>query len=142
MQYVTIKHFKRRGIGGEFNIHYGEILELRDDGLLYYKDCAVCAARSAAAHKYFACDYDGKGFYRGKLSGAIIERLEPKNFDSPQERDEFWKKIWKDKLTQKYRRPEHLDYWLWNDDFFNAPIEDLEYIAELVGVKKGLLENV
>lgn len=85
MQYVTIKHFKRRGIGGEFNIHYGEILELRDE-VLYYKDRAVCAAKSAAAHKYFACDYDGRGFYREKLSDAIVERLEPKNFDSPQER--------------------------------------------------------
>ena len=95
MQYVTIKHFKRRGIGGEFNIHYGEILELRDE-VLYYKDRAVCAA----AHKYFACNYDGKGFYRGKLSSAIVERLEPKNFDSPQECDEFWKKIWKNDLTQ------------------------------------------
>ena len=138
MQYVTIKHFKRRGIGDEFNIHYGEFLELRDDGLLYYKGKAVCVAKSAAAHEYFACDYDGKGIYRGKISHAIIERLEPKNFDSPQERDDFWKKIWKNDLTQKYRRPEHLDYWLWNDDFFNATIEDLEYIAELVGVKKGL----
>ena len=134
MQYVTIKHFKRRGIGGEFNIHYGEILELRDD-VLYYKNRAVCAAKSAAAHEYFACDYDGKGIYRGKLSDAIVERLEPKNFDSPQERDEFWKKIWKNDLTQKYRRPEHLDYWLWNDDFFDATIEDLKYIAELVGAK-------
>ena len=138
MQYVTIKHFKRRGIGGEFNIHYGEFLELRDDGLLYYKSKAVCVAKSAAAHEYFACDYDGRGLERGKISHAIIERLEPKNFDSPQERDDFWKKIWKNDLTQKYRRPEHLDYWLWNDDFFNATIEDLEYIAELVGVKKGL----
>ena len=41
-------------------------------------------------------------------------------------------------LAQKYRRSEHVNYWLWNDDFYNAPIEDLEYIAELVGVKKGL----
>jgi len=32
-------------------------------------------------------------FLCGKISHAIIERLEQKNFDSPQERDEFWKKI-------------------------------------------------
>ena len=134
MQYVTIKHFKRRGIGGEFNIHYGEIVERRENSL-YQGERKICVARSAAAHEYFACDYDGKGFERGKISHAIIERLEQKNFNSPQERDEFWKKIWKDNLTQKYRRPDHLDFWLWNDDFFNAPIEDLKYIAELVGVK-------
>jgi len=79
-------------------------------------------AKSAAAHEYFACDYDGKGFERGKISHAIIERLEQKNFNSPQERDEFWKKMWKDNLTQKYRRPDHLDFWLWNDDFFISEI--------------------
>ena len=78
MQYVTIKHFKRRGIGGEFNIHYGEILELREDGLLYYKNRAVCAAKSAAAHKYFACDYDGKGFYRGNYPTRLLKDLSRK----------------------------------------------------------------
>lgn len=25
------------------------------------------------------------------------------------------------------------DYWLWNHEFYNAPIEDLRYIAKLVG---------
>ena len=136
MQYVTIKHFKRNCISGKANIHYGEILERRDDNFLYYNGKKICAAKSLAAHKYFACNFDGKGLERGKISHAIINRLEPKNFDSPQERDEFWKKIWKDNLTQKYRRHEHETTWLWSDDFFNAPIEDLKYIAELIGVKE------
>ena len=135
MQYITIKRFKRRGIGGQFNIPYGTQLELQDDGKLYYKDLPVCVAKSAASHEHFARDDDGDGRERGKLSHAIIHALEPNKFDSPQERDEAWKVIWNDPLANNYRRKEHIDYWLWSDDFFNAPIDDLKYIATLAGVK-------
>ena len=138
MKYISIKRFRRNGIGGYFNIPYGEYLEKRDDGFLYYADKKICVARSAAAHKYFARDDDGKGLERGKLSHAIVDRLAPQQFDSRQERNEYWQVVWNDTLAQKYRRPEHSDYWLWNDDFYNAPIEDLKYIAALVYVKKGL----
>lgn len=142
MKYITIKRFKRNGISGYANIPYGKSVEKCEDGILYYGENKICVARSAAAHEYFARDDDGKGFERGKLSHAIIDRLAPRQFDSMQERNEYWQAIWNDRLAQKYRRPEHLDYWLWNDDFFNAPIEDLKYIAALAGLKKGLLENV
>ena len=138
MKYITLKRFKRNGIGGHFNIPYGKYLEKRDDGVLYYDNSKVCLAKSAAAHEYFVCDDDGKGLERGKLSHAIVDRLAPRQFDSMQERNEYWQVVWNDSLAQKYRRSEHVNYWLWNDDFYNAPIEDLEYIAELVGVKKGL----
>ena len=106
MQYITIKRFKRRGIGGQFNIPYGTPLELHDDGKLYYKDLPVCVAKSAASHEHFARDNDGDGRERGKLSHAIIHALEPNKFDSPQERDEFWKLIWNDPLANNYRRKE------------------------------------
>ena len=46
-----------------------------------------------------------------------------------------WNKVWSDKLCQKYKRPEHEDYWIWSFDFYNAPVEDLRYIAGLVGAK-------
>lgn len=26
-------------------------------------------------------------------------------------------------------------YWLWNDAFYNAPLEDLRHIAKLIGLK-------
>ncbi len=45
-----------------------------------------------------------------------------------------WQKIWEDKSLHKYKRHEHADMWLWNRDFYNAPIEDLEYIARLTGL--------
>ena len=134
MEYVTIKRFKRNGIGGHFNIPYGAVLHL-DNDKLYYAGRPVCFAKSAASHEYFACNFDGNGFERGKLSHAIIKRLAPFNFDTPKQRNDFWQVIWNDSLTHKYRRKDHVDTWLWSDDFFNAPIDDLKYIAELVGLK-------
>lgn len=32
----------------------------------------------------------------------------------------------------KYKRKDHEDFWLWNHDFYNASIEDLEYIKSLI----------
>jgi len=135
MNYVTLKRFKRLGIDGHFNIPYGTAVENRD-GVLYHGEKKICVARSAAAHEYFARDDDGKGLERGELSHAIIERLN--NFKTREERNEFWEKtVWADETAKKYRKPEHQSHWLWNDDFYNAPIEDLKKIAESVGVEKG-----
>ena len=41
--------------------------------------------------------------------------------------------VWADPLCQKYKRPEHEDFWIWNHDFYDAPVEDLWHIAALVG---------
>ena len=43
--------------------------------------------------------------------------------------------MWADPLCQKYKRPEHEDFWIWNHDFYDAPVEDLRHIAALVGAK-------
>lgn len=130
MEYITAKRFKRNGIGGHFNIPYGTKLEKRD-GLLWLGDRVVCKSRSAAAHQYFARNDDGNGLERRKLSRAIIDTLGGLTTKP----DDRWKHIFEDELAKKYRRTEHADFWLWNDDFFNAPIDDLKYLAALAGVK-------
>lgn len=129
MKYITTKRFRRAGIDGQFNIPYGTELESRD-GVLWHDGKAICISRSAAAHEYFARNDDGNGLERGKLSHAIIKTLGGFGGDSDR-----WQIIYDDELAQKYRRADHQDYWLWSDDFFNAPIEDLKYLAALVGVK-------
>lgn len=45
---------------------------------------------------------------------------------------ERWGRVWEDPLCRKYKRPEHEDFWIWNYDFYNAPVEDLRYILKLV----------
>lgn len=137
MKYITIKRFRRDVGGVHFNIPWGAELEKREDGILYHEGKPVAVAKSFASHQHFARNDDRKGQERGKLSHAIIEALEPQDGETRADRDKRWEPIWKDPLAQRYRKLEHLDYWLWHDDFFNAPVEDLEHIATLAGVGKG-----
>ena len=58
--------------------------------------------------------------------------------ETPEQRDKRWNKIWNDPRCQPYRKDAQADHWLWNDAFYNfAPIEDLKYIADLVGAMEG-----
>lgn len=84
---------------------------------------------SQNAYDYFSRDDDSHGKLRGKLVTSIKAKLEKRDAGYQAR----WNKVWGDALCQKYRRPEHEDWWLWNYDFFNAPIPDLRYIAGLVG---------
>ena len=138
MEYVTIKRFKREGIGGRFNIPYGATLT-EGGGTLYYKGAAVAIAASAAGHKHFARNADGFGLLRGKLTRAIVDALRPRKGETPEQRDRRWDPIWADPRCQPYRKETQADHWLWNDAFYNlAPIEDLTHIAALAGAGKGL----
>ena len=46
-----------------------------------------------------------------------------------------WDKIWSDPVSQKHKRSDHDDYWLWNHEFFEAEIADLYHIAAIIGAK-------
>ena len=96
-----------------------------------YKDLPLCTVTSKNAYVYFPINDDGRGFGRGGLVDAIKTRLEKRD-GSYQAR---WDKVWAAPVCQRYRRPNHEDHWLWNHDFYNAPVEDLQSIARLVGAK-------
>ena len=132
MKYVTFKRFRRNGMNGvHFNIPWGTVLEKHEDGILYFGESPVAVARSYAAHQHFCRDDDGRGQERGRLTQAIIKALGGNTREETPE----WEAVFADALCQTYRRKEHEDYWLWDDSFFQAPMEDLEHIAALVGVK-------
>ena len=128
MNYVCFKRFKDNAICGKVNIPYGSILE-NDDGLLKFKGKPICFARSQNAHDYFAVNDDGKGLERGKLTSEIIKLLNNRKDGKYQNR---WDRIWGDLSLLKYKRPEHPDHWLWNFDFFNASIEELNRIKSMI----------
>ena len=130
MQYIAHKRFKQLGISGKFNIPAMSLCEERD-GMIYYNDAAVCYKRSENGHEFFARDDDGQGMRRGELTQLIQKTLSVRD-EHYQPR---WSKIWEDDRCLKYQRPEHPSHWLWNHDFFEAPIEDLVYIAELIDLK-------
>lgn len=119
------------GLEGPVNLPYGTSL-VEEDGILRWKGMQVCAAGSQHALDYFVPDRDGKGRERGELVNAIIARL-AKRDGGYQER---WDKVWNDPLCGQYRRGEHEDHWLWSESFYAAAVEDLRYIARLVGAGK------
>ena len=142
MKYITIKRFHRIGMTGETsNIPYGTEVTCEDNIIHSPEGKPICVATSAAAHEYFAINEDNNGLERGKLTQAIIDRLSPKYFETREERDKYWERIWNDELANKYRKQEHETTWLWNTNFYNAGLEDLKYLANLAGCK-GVESNV
>jgi hypothetical protein len=103
--------------------------------MITYDNKPVCVLTSQNAHEYFARNDDEQGVFRGKLTSAIVAKLSKRDG----EHQKRWDKVWEDTRCHKYKRPEHADHWLWNHDFFNAPIEDLVYIANLIGIKETSL---
>ena len=122
--YIVNKRFKSKCLSGEINLPYGTRCEC-EDNLITYKGRPICYATSQNAYDYFSSDDDGNGTKRGDLINAIRTAL-AKADDKHQAR---WDKIWDDEDNLgKYRRQDNPDHWLWNFDFYNAPIEDLQYI--------------
>ncbi|MDE7243135.1 MAG: isoaspartyl peptidase [Oscillospiraceae bacterium] len=136
--YVARRRAKFKGCNGQrVNIPYGSILEAQD-GFLLWKGQPLCVDTSQNAHDFFSQNDDDLGVERGALVTAILSRLETPPNASPENRDMIqarWDKVWPDTLCQKYKRVEHEDFWLWNHDFYNAPLEDLQRIAALIGAK-------
>ena len=132
MQYITHRRFKDKSICGQVNIPVSSTCE-ENENTIYFDGKPICFTTSENAHQYFARNDDGQGIERGKLT-QIIQRKLAKRDGAYQDR---WDKIWGNSLCQKYRRKEYDDFWLWSHEFFNAPIEDLRHISELVGAKEG-----
>ena len=126
MEYIVHKRFRAKTMSGDVNIPALSVCEEKN-GIIYYNNKAICTTISKNAHQYFATNNDGNGMLRGKLTQSIQKTLDKNK--------EKWNKVWEDPICQKYKRIEHADHWLWNHDFFNADLNDLEYISKLVGAK-------
>ena len=128
--YVVIKKFVGQAICGNIALKEGTLLNA-SRGFLLCERGPVCAVTSQNAYDYFAQNDDGQGERRGFLTQDILKRL--RKLKKQKERsDIIWGKIWEDEICLKYKRVEHDDHWLWNYDFYNAEIADLEYIRNLV----------
>lgn len=136
-QYVAHRRFKENAICGKVDIKAGEKLT-EIGGMLFLGKDPVCCASSENAHQYFAKNNDGYGLLRGQLTQAIQNALARPDRATPEETRLYiqkWDKVWADKLCAKFKRTDFDDYWLWNHDFFEAPIFHLQYIADLVEAK-------
>lgn len=129
MEYKTHlarKRLKKLVICGHVNIPYGTAVT-NEGGVLMWNGKPVCATTSQDAFDFFSQNDDGRGRERGELVSAILIKLAKQD-----QQKERWGRVWEDPLCRKYKRPEHEDFWIWNYDFYNAPVEDLRYILKLV----------
>lgn len=142
-----IAHRRYRGsdmFGRPINIPYGSLIEAvkEDTGTVLYfttgdNKVPVCYSTSDVAFDYFARNDDGDGLIRGKTTVAIKKRLEFQSADTQETWKQRWDLVWDSPLCQKYRKTNIADHWIWNYDFYNAPLLVLNQIASLVGAKKG-----
>ena len=121
--YIVKKRARFESISGIINLPYGTTV-MCEEGFLVYQRKRLCAAVSQNAFDYFAQNDDGNGELRGQLISDIQKFL--------LKYKERWDRVWEDGICQKYKRPEHEDFWVWNYEFFNAPVDDLEYIKNLI----------
>lgn len=126
--YLCRKRARFDGISGQVNIPYGTAL-ICQDGFLMHQNKPLCGITSQNAYDFFSQNDDGMGRERGDLVGRILSKLQKRD-SGYQAR---WGKIWEDALCQKYKRPDQEEHWIWNFDFYNGPVEDLRYIAALIG---------
>jgi len=135
-KYIVTKRFKGNTISGDMNLPYGtecHTIEANSDRLITCDKGIICYVASYVAFDCFSQNDDGNGKKRGKLTKSIIKCLQRKENDTTY--DERWEKVWSDFVCRRYKNTEFEDHWLWNYDFYNAPIKDLDYIARLVGAK-------
>lgn len=134
MKYIAHRRFRKYAICGPVNIPAATELECKD-GIIIYNNGLVCYEGSETDHQFFTRNDDGNGMKRGELTQAIMKTLAKTKGRGDKEHQERWDKVWNDPICQPYRRADDDKYWLWNHDFFNAPIEDLQHIAKLIGAR-------
>lgn len=127
MEYIINTRFKSKTMSGYVNLPYGTICETREQ-MIYYKDKPLCYVTSQNAYDYFSQNDDNQGLKRGKLVKNIIKVLS-KQDENYQNR---WNRLWNSSFALRFKRKEREDFWVWNYDFYNASIEDLEKIEELI----------
>lgn len=129
MNYITYKRTRFHGLSGVVNFPRGTEAE-ETGGYICVDGNIVCMNTSQNAYEHFARNDDGKGILRGRLVKSIKKTLEKRDTNYQKR----WDKVWNDPLCGRYKRPEHNDFWVWNFEFYHAPIYDLQHIARLVGV--------
>lgn len=145
MQYITYKNFKGNTIIGEITIPQGNTCEVRGKGI-YYKGRLICFLTSQNARDYFAYNEDGNGLTRGQYIEYIKTTFKypyqaiNTEGDNPDTEEQIaektiinnrWEKFLADEICLKYRDNSG-DSWVWNNDFYTAPIEDLTHIKEIL----------
>ena len=127
----------------QFNKHNGKSYPIGSDflcdekGRIYNEDGFMCLLSSQKSIDCLVGNDDHKGEERGKLVKDIYDILyHPLSEDHKEDQLET---LWNDDIALLYaihKTPED-GAWLWNANYYCAPIEELKHILELLkGVKE------
>jgi len=125
MEYLFHRRFKRKGIGGEFNLPRGIKCE-EVDGTICYQGRPICLNTSQVAKEHFAVNNDGCGLQRGDLTYAIA-------FGTPL--TELQQNIARDTPSINRYIRDDCQTILFNDFYYHAPIMEQFLIKAKTGVK-------
>lgn len=129
MLYVATQRAKFEGIRGPVNLPYGTEVRRVGDYLFKNGTC-LCSAKSDNGRMYFSPNDDGNGQKRGELIRAIKAKLEFRDTDIDWQNR--WNRIWGSLMCKRYQSQDHQDFWVWNQAFYEAPIEDLQSILAMI----------
>ena len=128
MNYIAYKTFEGKALCGDIIVPK-EAECICPKSIIKYNGKSICFNTSANAHEYFMRNDDGKGMERGDLINEIFDLLNTEDEALAKAR---WEAVEEDETCQKYRKDNTPGTWLWNHDFYNADIADLEYIKDMI----------
>ena len=129
MQYICYKRFKGKTLSQDHaNIPYGTEFESAGDFMLDSDNKPMMATTSLNCHQHFSRNDDGQGLRRGKLAYAIAYATRGDKYRFSEDEISM--------LTRDYQRfLKPTDMILFNNDFFNAEINELEELAKKLNIK-------
>jgi hypothetical protein len=129
MQYICYKRFKGRTLSQDHaNIPYGTTFETAGSFLLDSDNKPMMTTTCYNCHKHFSRNDDGQGLRRGKLAYAIAYAPRGDKYRFSEEETTM--------LTRDYQRfLKPTETILFNDDFFNAEVSELEELAKKLDIR-------
>ena len=135
MKYITHHRFKGLAMCGEvLNLPFGTELTKAGELLMTEDGKRVCCVFSDNGVRHFAVNDDGRGLERGRLTYAIAfgtrrRRCGRGSYRFSDKERELLARDWGRFLRQD------AESVLFNDEFFAAPVEELERVAGALGIR-------
>lgn len=121
--------------GNALTISKGSKIKSRD-GIIIYKNQAICTVTSEVCHNHFYENDDGHGIQRGNLIKKIKEQMYYTISLKSLSREKQWQRVCNSELVQKLRQNKDDDnIWIWKEELFSESIEHLKSILKKVNKK-------
>ena len=136
MEYIVHHRCREKDMTGkDMNLRFGTKLRC-ENGIIYAEYGPLCYDTSENAHRYFARNDDGQGLRRGALTWAIAyaQRI---RYNRANDRVQRFSDAEIETLERDWSRYliGDLPVILFNHDFFNAEVDELERMADALNIR-------